>query len=94
MVLHTECSSLFSFSSLSSLWFKVNEFLGIEGPTLLDMRIKHLIKQNEVEKAARLAKVCTEYPEFGGKRNFKQAYLVCLCGTSSQEQLKEEVIDF
>lgn len=63
----------------------------VEGPVLLDMRIKHLIKQNEVEKAARLAKVCTEFPEFGGKRNFKQAYLVCLCGTSSQEHLKQEV---
>ncbi|XP_048083782.1 zinc finger protein 292a [Alosa alosa] len=72
---------------------KVNEFLVVEGPVLLDMRIKHLIKQNEVEKAARLAKVCTEFPEFGGKRNFKQAYLVCLCGTSSTEQLKQEIAE-
>ncbi|XP_063040174.1 zinc finger protein 292a [Engraulis encrasicolus] len=72
---------------------KINEYLASEGPALIDMRIKHLIKQNEVEKAARLAKVCTEFPEFSGKRNFKQAYLVCLCATSSEEHLKKEIAE-
>ncbi|KAL2098779.1 hypothetical protein ACEWY4_005259 [Coilia grayii] len=72
---------------------KINEYLVVEGPVLVDMRIKHLIKQNEVEKAARLAKVCTEFPDFAGKRNFKQAYLVCLCATSSEEHLKQEIAE-
>ncbi|KAG9268756.1 zinc finger protein 292-like [Astyanax mexicanus] len=70
---------------------KVHEFLAQEGPTLLDMRIKHLIKQKSVEKAALLAKTCAEFPEFGGKKNFKQMYLVCLCETMSQQELMQEI---
>ncbi|KAK3563748.1 hypothetical protein QTP86_034470, partial [Hemibagrus guttatus] len=69
---------------------KVHELLAQEGPTLLDMRIKHLIKQKCVEKAAVLAKTCAEFPEFGGKKNFKQIYLVCLCETMSQQELMQE----
>lgn len=71
--------------------FAVHELLAREGPTLLDMRIKHLIKQKCVEKAAVLAKTCAEFPEFGGKKNFKQIYLVCLCETMSQQELMQEV---
>ncbi|XP_053489078.1 zinc finger protein 292a [Ictalurus furcatus] len=70
---------------------KVHELLAQEGPTLLDMRIKHLIKQKCVEKAAVLAKTCAEFPEFGGKKNFKQNYLVCLCETVSQQELMQEI---
>ncbi|XP_060790558.1 zinc finger protein 292a isoform X2 [Neoarius graeffei] len=70
---------------------KVHELLAREGPTLLDMRIKHLIKQKCVEKAAVLAKTCAEFPEFGGKKNFKQIYLVCLCETMSQQELMQEI---
>uniref|UniRef100_A0A8C7RCC4 C2H2-type domain-containing protein n=1 Tax=Oncorhynchus mykiss TaxID=8022 RepID=A0A8C7RCC4_ONCMY len=70
---------------------RVNEFLQMEGPTLLNMRIKHLIKQNRAEKAAVLAKVCSEYPEYEGKGNFKQTYFVCLCVTKTQEQLMQEI---
>lgn len=70
--------------------FTVHELLAKEGPTLLDMRIKHLIKQKCVEKAAVLAKTCAEFPEFGGKKNFKQIYLVCLCETMSQQELMQE----
>lgn len=63
----------------------------MEGPTLLNMRIKHLIKVDSVDKAAVLAKMCSEYPGYEGKGNFKQTYLVCICMTKSQEQLMEEV---
>lgn len=69
----------------------VHEFLSREGPELLHMRIKHLIKQKHMEKAARLAKTCAEFPEFGGKKNFKQIYLVCLCEIKPQEELMQEV---
>ncbi|XP_035598407.1 zinc finger protein 292a [Oncorhynchus keta] len=71
---------------------RVHEFLQMEGPTLLSMRIKHLIKQNRAEKAAVLAKMCSEYPEYEGKGNFKQTYLVCLCMTKTQEQLMQEIM--
>lgn len=69
----------------------VYEFLSREGPELLHMRIKHLMKHKDMEKAARLAKTCTEFPEFGGKKNFKPIYLVCLCEIKSQEELIQEV---
>ncbi|XP_055028005.2 zinc finger protein 292a [Misgurnus anguillicaudatus] len=68
---------------------KVHEFLAQEGPELLHMRIKHLMKQKLVDKAARLAKTCAEFPEFGRKKNFKQIYLVCLCEINSQELMQE-----
>ncbi|XP_026141126.1 zinc finger protein 292a isoform X1 [Carassius auratus] len=70
---------------------KVHEFLSREGPELLHMRLKHLIKHKHMEKAARLAKTCTEFPEFGGKKNFKQIYLVCLCEIKPQEELMQEI---
>uniref|UniRef100_A0A667WNP4 Zinc finger protein 292a n=1 Tax=Myripristis murdjan TaxID=586833 RepID=A0A667WNP4_9TELE len=70
---------------------QVHEFLELEGPTLLNMRIKHLIKTDSVEKAAVLAKMCSEYPGYEGKGNFKQTYLVCICMTKSHEQLMEEI---
>lgn len=69
----------------------VHEYLELEGPTLLSMRIKHLIKVDSVDKAAALAKMCSEYPGYEGKWNFKQTYLLCICMTKSQEQLMEEV---
>ncbi|XP_066524005.1 zinc finger protein 292a isoform X2 [Hoplias malabaricus] len=72
---------------------KVQEYLAREGPTLLDMRIKHLIKEKSFEKAAVLAKRCAEFPEFGGKKNFRQIYLVCLCETISEQEILQEIKD-
>ncbi|CAL8296238.1 unnamed protein product [Arctogadus glacialis] len=69
----------------------VHEFLELEGPMLLNMRLKHLIKVDSIEKAAVLAKICSEYPGYEGKGNFKQIYLVCICMTKTQEQLTEEI---
>jgi len=69
----------------------VHEFLSREGPELLHMRIKHLIKLKRMDKAAILAKICAEFPEFGGKKNFKQIYLVCLCEIKPQQELMQEV---
>lgn len=71
---------------------KVNEFLAFEGPILLDMRIKHLIKTNQLIQATALAKLCSDHPEIGTKGSFKQTYLVCLCTSSPNEKLIEEVI--
>ncbi|CAJ1073502.1 zinc finger protein 292a [Xyrichtys novacula] len=70
---------------------QVHEYLELEGPTLLNMRIKHLIKVDRADKAAVLAKMCSEYPGYEGRGNFKQTYLLCLCMTKSQEQLMEEI---
>ncbi|XP_069561949.1 zinc finger protein 292b [Brachyistius frenatus] len=70
---------------------QVEEFLVREGPVLLEMRVKQLMKVKQLGKAALLAKTCSECPAFHGKGTFKQMYLVCLCTTSEQEQLMEEL---
>ncbi|XP_004860299.2 zinc finger protein 292 isoform X1 [Heterocephalus glaber] len=70
---------------------KVNEFLAFEGPILLDMRIKHLIKTNQLSQATALAKLCSDHPEIGTKGSLKQTYLVCLCTSSPNEKLIEEI---
>ncbi|KAM5256898.1 zinc finger protein 292 [Ctenodactylus gundi] len=72
---------------------KVNEFLAFEGPILLDMRIKHLIKTNQLNQATALAKLCSDHPEIGTKGSFKQTYLVCLCTSSPNEKLIEEIAE-
>lgn len=71
--------------------FAVNEFLTQEGPALLEMRIRHLIKGKRFDQATKLAKVCAEHPEIGTKSIFKQTYLTCLCTSSSSEILMDEV---
>ncbi|KPP73750.1 zinc finger protein 292-like [Scleropages formosus] len=70
---------------------RVHEFLSTEGPVLLEMRIKHLIKDNQVEKAALLARACAEHPELGREGRFQQTYLVCLCAVVPRELLMQEL---
>lgn len=53
--------------------------------------MKQLMKEKQSGKAALLAKTCCEYATFQGKGSFKQMYLVCLCATSEQDQLMDEV---
>uniref|UniRef100_A0A8B9REI1 Zinc finger protein 292b n=1 Tax=Astyanax mexicanus TaxID=7994 RepID=A0A8B9REI1_ASTMX len=61
-------------------------------PELLHMRLKYLIKENCMDKAALLAKACADFPEFDGKRvQFRQIYLVCLCTVAPQQMLMEEL---
>nr|XP_020647179.1 zinc finger protein 292 [Pogona vitticeps] len=72
---------------------KVNEFLESEGPVLLDMRIKHLMKSKQLAQATSLAKLCSDHPEISSKGNFKQTYLVCLCSGSPNEKLMQEIAD-
>ncbi|XP_051954626.1 zinc finger protein 292-like [Xyrauchen texanus] len=70
---------------------KVHEFLTLEGPALLKMRVKHLIKESCIEQAALLAKACAEFSEFVDQGHFKQMYLVCLCTVAPQELVMEEL---
>ncbi|XP_029281570.1 zinc finger protein 292b isoform X2 [Cottoperca gobio] len=69
---------------------QVEEFLVHEGLVLLEMRVKQLMKETPLGKAALLAEACSECPAFQGKGPFKQMYLVCLCATSEQDQLMDE----
>ncbi|XP_068198990.1 zinc finger protein 292b [Antennarius striatus] len=70
---------------------QVEEFLVQEGLLLLEMRVKQMMKDNQSGKAALLAKTCSQCPAFQGKGTFRQLYLVCLCATSEQEQLMDEL---
>ncbi|TNN39619.1 Zinc finger protein 292 [Liparis tanakae] len=70
---------------------KVEEFLVQEGLGLLEMRVKQMMKGDQLGKAALLAKVCSECHAFQGKGPFRQMYLVCLCATSEQDQLMDEL---
>nr|XP_046228573.1 zinc finger protein 292b isoform X2 [Scatophagus argus] len=71
---------------------QVEEFLVQEGLVLSEMRVKQLMKENQLAKAALLAKTCSQCPAFQGKGSFKQMYLVCLCATSEQDQLMDETV--
>lgn len=62
-----------------------------EGLGLLEMRVSQMMKGDQLGKAALLAKVCSECHAFQGKGSFRQMYLVCLCATSEQDQLMDEV---
>ncbi|XP_074471797.1 zinc finger protein 292b [Sebastes fasciatus] len=70
---------------------EVEEFLVQEGLVLLEMRVKQMMKDNQLGKAALLAKACSECPAFQGKGLFKQMHLVCLCSTSEPDQLMDEL---
>nr|XP_040016510.1 zinc finger protein 292b isoform X1 [Gasterosteus aculeatus aculeatus] len=70
---------------------QVEEFLVQEGLVLLEMRVRQMMKENQLGRAAPLAKVCAECRAFQGKGLFKQMHLVCLCGTSEQDQLMDEL---
>ncbi|XP_053701711.1 zinc finger protein 292a [Synchiropus splendidus] len=70
---------------------KVHEYLEMEGPTLLKMRIKHLIKMDSPDKAALLAKTCSDYAGYEGKGTFKATFLLCICMSKSQEELMDEI---
>ncbi|KAB5517027.1 hypothetical protein PHYPO_G00184770 [Pangasianodon hypophthalmus] len=71
---------------------EVREFLAREGPDLLQLRVKYLIKESSMERAALLAKACADFREFEGNRgHFKQSYLVCVCSFAPQEMLMEEL---
>ncbi|XP_037542024.1 zinc finger protein 292 [Nematolebias whitei] len=70
---------------------QVEEFLLQEGPVLLQMRVKQLMKDKQMDKAASLSKTCWKSSGLQGKDAFKQMYLVCLCATSEQDELMEKL---
>ncbi|KAJ3606233.1 hypothetical protein NHX12_025753 [Muraenolepis orangiensis] len=64
----------------------------LEGPVLLEMRLKQLMKDGgRLKEAALLARSCAEHPSFQGKGHFRQTHLVCLCSTAERDQLMEEL---
>ncbi|XP_043916056.1 zinc finger protein Rlf [Protopterus annectens] len=69
---------------------EVTKFILQEGPSFLQMRIKHLMKAGCFEQAMLLSKACTESVENESKPTFQQAYITCLCNMlPSEEAIKE-----
>ncbi|XP_072884512.1 zinc finger protein Rlf [Hemitrygon akajei] len=70
---------------------EVNNYLMHEGPTFLEIRIKHLMKTDRKFEAALLAKCCAENAEFNSKGAFRQIYLTCLCTMGPNEEAAKEI---
>ncbi|XP_040284673.1 zinc finger protein 292 [Bufo bufo] len=71
--------------------YQANEIFHSEGPLLLEMRIKRLLKLGRVAAATCLAKICSDHQEMSKKGHFKQLYLKCLCAASPNIKLIEEI---
>ncbi|XP_053699591.1 zinc finger protein 292b [Synchiropus splendidus] len=70
---------------------QVEELLVQEGPVLLQMRVKQLMKDSKMDKAALLAKACADCSAFKELTHFKSIYLVSICSTTDQDHLMEEL---
>ncbi|KAK1152981.1 hypothetical protein AOXY_G30306 [Acipenser oxyrinchus oxyrinchus] len=70
---------------------EVSKFIAQEGPAFLEMRIKHLIKTNNVPQAMLLAKLCAESGEIGHKTPFRQVYISHLCDMLPSEEAIQEI---
>ncbi|XP_069751296.1 zinc finger protein Rlf [Narcine bancroftii] len=70
---------------------EVNNYLIQEGPSFLEMRIKHLMKMDRKFDAALLAKCCAENAEINSKGAFRQIYLTCLCTMGPNEEAAKEI---
>nr|XP_003225002.1 PREDICTED: zinc finger protein Rlf [Anolis carolinensis] len=70
---------------------EVNKLIKREGPTFLQMRIKHLMKTNCLLQAASLAKLCKDSTEISDTSPFLQAYITCLCSMHPNEESFKEI---
>lgn len=72
-------------------FFLVNKLIAQEGPSFLQMRIKHLLKSNCIPQATALSKLCAESKELSQVSCFQQAYVTCLCSMLPSEEAIQEV---
>lgn len=72
-------------------FFLVNKLIAQEGPSFLQMRIKHLLKSNCIPQATALSKLCAESKEISHVSSFQQAYITCLCSMLPNEDAIKEV---
>ncbi|XP_049734853.1 zinc finger protein Rlf isoform X2 [Elephas maximus indicus] len=72
---------------------EVNKLIAQEGPSFLQMRIKHLLKSNCIPQATALSKLCAESKEIPNVSSFQQAYITCLCSMLPNEDAIKEAQD-
>ncbi|KAK3563563.1 hypothetical protein QTP86_030977 [Hemibagrus guttatus] len=70
---------------------ELNSYLGLEGGDFLEMRIKHLEKVGEVEKALILTKACANCILLPNQATFRQTYVSQLCQQLPSEEAILEI---
>ncbi|XP_053488824.1 zinc finger protein Rlf isoform X2 [Ictalurus furcatus] len=70
---------------------ELNAYLGLEGGDFLEMRIKHLEKVGEVEKALILTKACGNCSLLPNQATFRQTYVTQLCQQLPSEEAILEI---
>uniref|UniRef100_A0A8B9JN02 Rearranged L-myc fusion n=1 Tax=Astyanax mexicanus TaxID=7994 RepID=A0A8B9JN02_ASTMX len=97
---HTLSHSSFSQFHTKKLYFQVtflllsstvNAYLALEGDDFLEMRIKHLEKVGEVEKALILTKACGNCSLLLGQATFRQTFVSQLCQLLPSEEAILEI---
>ncbi|XP_077152041.1 zinc finger protein Rlf isoform X1 [Ranitomeya variabilis] len=70
---------------------EVSNWISQEGPCLLQMRIKHLMKTNCIEQAMLLSKISSETAETSSNFFFRQSFITCLCTMLPNEDAFKEI---
>ncbi|XP_019367614.1 PREDICTED: zinc finger protein Rlf [Gavialis gangeticus] len=70
---------------------EANKLITREGPSFLQMRIKHLMKSNCIPQATALSKLCADSPEIPNASSFRQAYITCVCSMLPNEDSIKEI---
>ncbi|XP_025932153.1 zinc finger protein Rlf isoform X2 [Apteryx rowi] len=70
---------------------EANKLITREGPSFLQMRIKHLMKSNCIPQATFLSKLCADSSEIANVSSFRQAYITCVCSMLPNEDSIKEI---
>lgn len=70
----------------------VNDYLALEGEGFMEMRIKHLEKVGEMEKALILNKACANCTLLPNQATFRQTFVSQLCQMLPSEEAILEVM--
>ncbi|XP_039595186.1 zinc finger protein Rlf [Polypterus senegalus] len=70
---------------------EANAWISQEGPSFLELRVKHLIKIGTIPQAVLLAKLCSESDFIPQKSMFRQTYISLLCSMLPSEDVISEI---
>ncbi|XP_023690449.2 zinc finger protein Rlf [Paramormyrops kingsleyae] len=70
---------------------ELDRYIALEGEGFMEMRVKHLVKVGELDKATVLAKVCADCCHVSNRTTFRQIYVAHLCGMLPSEEAIMEI---
>ncbi|XP_056413060.1 zinc finger protein Rlf [Hyla sarda] len=70
---------------------EVSNWISQEGPCIIQMRVKHLMKTNCIEQAMLLSKISSEMAETSSNFFFRQSFITCLCTMLPNEEAFKEI---